>query len=58
LQLVHQAKSCLDLLHLPHDSMSCPICNKLLHHICEYCNISKPFPPPCHRLLTLSVPVD
>ena len=26
-----------------HDSISCLICNALLHHICELCNISKPF---------------
>ena len=26
-----------------HDSMSCLICNELLHHMCEPCNISKPF---------------
>ena len=44
LQPVHQAKSCLDLLHLlSHDSMLCLICNELLHHMCEPCNISKPF---------------
>jgi hypothetical protein len=26
-----------------HDSMSCLICNELLHHMCEPCNISKSF---------------
>jgi hypothetical protein len=26
-----------------HDSISCLICNKILHHMCEPCNISKPF---------------
>ena len=26
-----------------HDSMSCLMCNELLHHMCELCNISKPF---------------
>ena len=36
-----------------HDSMSCLICNELLHHnMCELCNISEPFPPPWHVLLT------
>jgi hypothetical protein len=36
-----------------HDSMSCLLCNKLLHHhMCKLCNISKPFPPPWHMLLT------
>ena len=42
LQPVHQAKSCLDLLHLwSHDSMLCLMCNELLHHhMCELCNIS------------------
>ena len=30
-----------------HDLMSCLMCNKLLHHhMCELCNISKPFSPP------------
>ena len=34
LQPVHQAKPHLDLLHLSHnDSMSCLICNELLHYI-------------------------
>jgi hypothetical protein len=29
------------------------MCNKLLHHhMCKLCNISKPFPPPWHILLT------
>ena len=54
LQLVHQAKSCLDLLHLDHMTqchISCAI--KLLHHhTCELCNISKPFSPSWHMLLT------
>ena len=32
-----------------HDSMSCLICNELLHHhMCELCNISKPFSPSWH----------
>jgi hypothetical protein len=36
-----------------HDSMSCLTWNKLLHHhMCKLCNISKPFPPPWHMLLT------
>ena len=36
-----------------HDSMSCYMCNELLHHhVCEVCNISEPFPPPSHMLLT------
>ena len=54
LQPVHQAKSCLDLLHLwSHDSMSCLMCNELLHlHMCELCNISKPFSPSWYMLLT------
>jgi len=33
--------------------MSCLICNELLHHMCEHCNISKPFSPPWLKLLTL-----
>jgi hypothetical protein len=33
--------------------MSCLTCNKLLHHhMCKLCNISKPFPPLWHMLLT------
>ena len=36
-----------------HDSMSCLLCNELLHHhMCELCNISKPFSPSWHMLLT------
>ena len=36
-----------------HDSMSCLICNELLHqHMCEPCNITKPFSPSWHMLLT------
>ena len=36
-----------------HDLMSCLICNKLLHHhMCELCNISEPFSPSWHMLLT------
>ena len=35
-----------------YDSMSCLICNKLLHHMCELCNISKPFSLSWHMLLT------
>jgi hypothetical protein len=36
-----------------HDSMSCLICNKLLHHhMYKICNISKPFLHPWHMLLT------
>jgi hypothetical protein len=36
-----------------HHSMSCLMCNELLyHHMCKLCNISKPFPPPRHMLLT------
>ena len=35
-----------------HDSMSCLVCNELLHHhMCELCNIAKPFPPPWHVFL-------
>jgi hypothetical protein len=26
-----------------YDSMSCLICNELIHHMCERCNISEPF---------------
>jgi len=33
--------------------MSCLICNELLHHMCDHCNISKPFPPPWLKFLTL-----
>ena len=45
---------CLDLFHLwSHDSMSCLMCNELLHHhMCELCNISEPFSPSWHMLLT------
>ena len=54
LQPVHQAKSCLDLLHLDHMTqyhVSCAF--KLFHHhMCELCNISRPFLPPWHMLLT------
>jgi hypothetical protein len=33
--------------------MSCLTCNKLLHHhMCNLCNISRPFPSPWHMLLT------
>jgi hypothetical protein len=36
-----------------HNSMSCLICNKLLHHhMCKLFNISKLFSPPWHMLLT------
>ena len=36
-----------------HDLMSCLICNELLcHHMCELCNISAPFLPSWHMLLT------
>jgi hypothetical protein len=35
-----------------HDSMSCLMCKELLHHMCEHCNISEPFLPPWHMLLT------
>ena len=36
-----------------HDSMSCLICNELLHHhMCELCNISKLFSPSWYMLLT------
>ena len=35
-----------------HDLMSCNICNELMHHMCELCNISEPFSPPWHILLT------
>ena len=36
-----------------YDSMSCLICNELLHHhMCELCNISKLFSPSWHMLLT------
>jgi hypothetical protein len=44
LQPVRRAKSCLNLLHLDHmTQLSCLICNELLHHMCEFCNTSKPF---------------
>jgi hypothetical protein len=43
LQLVHQAKSCHDLLHLSHMTQCHVSCNELHHHMCEPCNISKPF---------------
>ena len=54
LQPVHQIKSCLDLLYLDHmTQMSCLMCNKLLHHhMCELCNITEPFSPLWHMLLT------
>jgi hypothetical protein len=52
LQPVHQAKSCLDLLHLSHMTQcQCLICNELLHHMCEPCNKSKPSSPSWHELL-------
>ena len=35
-----------------HDSVSCLICNELLHHMCEPCNKSKPSSPSWHELLT------
>ena len=36
-----------------HDSMSCLLCNELLHHhMCELCNISEPFLPPWHVFIT------
>jgi hypothetical protein len=36
-----------------HESMSCLMCNKLNHHhMCKLCNISKPFSPSWHMLLT------
>jgi hypothetical protein len=52
LQPVHQAKFCLDLLHLSHMTLSCLICNKLLHHMYKPCNKSKPSSPSWHELLT------
>ena len=58
LQPVHQAKSCLDLLHLSHMT-HCHVSYgfKLLHHMCEPCNISKPSSLSWHELLT-QVPMD
>jgi hypothetical protein len=36
-----------------HDSMSCLMCNELLHqHMCKLCNISEPSLPSWHMLLT------
>jgi hypothetical protein len=35
-----------------HDSMSCLMCNELLHHMCEICNISEPSSLSWHILLT------
>jgi hypothetical protein len=35
-----------------HDSMSCLMCNELLHNTCELCNISEPSSPSWHMLLT------
>jgi hypothetical protein len=36
-----------------HDSMSCLMCNKLLHHhMCKPCNIFEPSSPSWHMLLT------
>jgi hypothetical protein len=36
-----------------HDSMSCLMCNELLHqHMCKHCNISGPSLPSWHMLLT------
>ena len=54
LQPVYQAKFCLrSSPPWSHDSMSCLMFNELLqHHMCELCNISEPFSPPCHMLLT------
>ena len=38
---------------LSYDSMSCLMCNELLHHhMCELCNISEPFSPSWHMMLT------
>jgi hypothetical protein len=34
-----------------HDSMSCLMCNELLHHMCKLCNISKTSSPSWHMLL-------
>jgi hypothetical protein len=37
----------------PNHAILCDVsCNELLHHICEPCNISKPFSPLWHVLLT------
>ena len=41
-----------------HDSMSCLMCNELLHHMCELCNKSKPSSLSWHGLLTHDVLVD
>ena len=47
LQPVHQAKSCLDLLHLSHMTpYHVSYAMMLHHHMCELCNISEPFSPP------------
>jgi hypothetical protein len=35
-----------------HDSMSCLLCNELLHHMCELCNIFEPSSPSWYMLLT------
>jgi hypothetical protein len=35
-----------------HDSMSCLMCNELLHHMCEIFNISEPSSSSWHMLLT------
>jgi hypothetical protein len=52
LQLVHQAKSCLDLLHLSHMTQYHLIWNELLHHMYKPCNKSKPSSLSWHELLT------
>jgi hypothetical protein len=40
-----------------HDSMSCLVCNELLHHMCEPCNKSNSSSLSWHELLT-QVPMD
>ena len=52
LQPVHQAKSCLDLLHLSHMTACRVSCNELLHYKCEPCNKSKSSSLSWHVLLT------
>jgi hypothetical protein len=42
LQPVHQAKSCLDLLHLSHTT-PCHVSYAMSSFMCEPCNISRPF---------------
>jgi hypothetical protein len=52
LQPVYQAKPCLDLLHLGTWLHVMSHMQWAPSHMCELCNISKPFSPPWHVLLT------